>query len=367
MPTISRSRVHPLVTPSTALLTRARAKPWTAACESFSRTANKVPSCCSTLMPAGNVVSSLPFGPWTATVLPSIFTVTPLGSGIGFFPIRDINSALSLSLLKRCLRTFPTQQAAPLPNFAEQLAAQALFARLPSSHHATRRGENVDAQPTQHPGDLSAPHVHPASRAGDAVHIRDHRFIVVGVFQVDTQDLVSFLFRRFEIGDVALFFENAGNLQLQLGSRNIHLLVPCANRIANARQHICDRIGQPHAFLLLNRPFASAILALRRRTRGDVFRPTSGDKAHIGGHSLRQQMPRRTSTTKTLKLQEFLHATPIPGNTSGRGQTCADRRADVRKSCSGCACASKTWAALLCCLAPSETSLRSSRLSLASL
>jgi hypothetical protein len=46
--------------------------------------------------------------------------------------------------------------------------------------------------------------------------------------------------------------------------------VPGANRIANSRQHICDRIGQPHAFLLLNRPFASAILALRRRTCDDV-------------------------------------------------------------------------------------------------
>src|SRR5579862_7138281 len=50
-------------------------------------------------MPAGNWVSSLPFGPCTATVLPSILTVTPLGSGIGFFPIRDIKSALRFSLL----------------------------------------------------------------------------------------------------------------------------------------------------------------------------------------------------------------------------------------------------------------------------
>jgi hypothetical protein len=29
-------------------------------------------------------------------VLPSILTVTPLGSAIGFFPIRDIKEALSL-------------------------------------------------------------------------------------------------------------------------------------------------------------------------------------------------------------------------------------------------------------------------------
>jgi hypothetical protein len=32
-------------------------------------------------------------------VLPSILTVTPLGIGIGFFPIRDIKSASSSWLL----------------------------------------------------------------------------------------------------------------------------------------------------------------------------------------------------------------------------------------------------------------------------
>src|SRR5580692_2701229 len=58
MPTISRSRVHPLVTPSTALFTRARANPWTAACESLSRIATMLPSFCSTLMPLGRIVSS---------------------------------------------------------------------------------------------------------------------------------------------------------------------------------------------------------------------------------------------------------------------------------------------------------------------
>jgi hypothetical protein len=41
-------------------------------------------------MPDGRDVSSLPFGPWTITELPSILTVTPFGIAIGFFPIRDI-------------------------------------------------------------------------------------------------------------------------------------------------------------------------------------------------------------------------------------------------------------------------------------
>src|SRR6266567_2490978 len=150
IPTISSSRVQPLVTPSTALFTRARARPCTAACESFSRTATRVPSLCSTLIPPGSAVSNFPLGPCTATLSPSILTVTPWGIGIGFFPIRDIRSALA-------------------------------------------------------PGLLAA----------------------------------------------TLFLQDAGNLQLQPGRRNIHFLMPGVKRIAHPRKHICDRIGQPHRLLLL--------------------------------------------------------------------------------------------------------------------
>ena len=56
------------------------------------------------------------------------------------------------------------------------------------------------------------------------------------------------LFRPLEVRDVSLLFEDAGDLQLQLGSGNIHLLVARLNRITDSRQHICDRIGQPHRF-----------------------------------------------------------------------------------------------------------------------
>src|SRR5215469_18065948 len=241
MPTISSSRVQPLVTPSTALLTSARASPWTAACESFSRIATRLLSCCSTRMPAGSGVSSLPFGPATATVLPSIFTVTPLGRGIGFFPILDI--AVS----------------SQLPDFTEDLAAHAFFAGLATGHHASRRGQNVDAQPPEHARNVRPPHVNPAAGAGNALHFRDRGFIVAAVLQIDAHDLVSVFFRCLEVGDVALFLQNAGNLHLQLGSGNIYLLVTRINRIANARQHVCDRIGQPHRLLLLEPPVRSAL------------------------------------------------------------------------------------------------------------
>src|SRR5215472_16486615 len=344
MPTISSSRVQPRVTPSTALLTSARASPWTAAWESFSRIATRLLSCCSTRMPAGSGVSSLPFGPATATVLPSIFTVTPLGRGIGFFPILDI--AVS----------------SQLPDFAEDLAAHAFFAGLATGHHASRRGQNVDAQSPEHARNLRPPHVNPAAGAGNALHFRDRGFIVAAVLQIDAHDLVSVLFRCLEVRDVALFLQNAGNLQLQLGSGNIYLLVTRINRIANARQHVCDRIGQPHRLLLLEPPVRSALsgepaaacfalsipVVLRHTLR--VWQRTRGRRANRS-HFLRaahRAMPHLPTRT-TSKPRESLPATPARGNTDGRCRTSAGKRADARRSCSGCACAKRTWA----CLRPS--------------
>src|SRR5581483_2143736 len=159
MPTISSSRVQPRVTPSTALLTRARARPCTAACESFSRTATRCPSCCSTRVPRGSGVSSLPFGPCTATVLPSNFTVTPLGSGIGFFPILDIVSTRRSQLCSLAGSQCPVANKRFLPDFAQEFTTQAFFAGLPSGHHTARGGENIDSQPAENARDLGAAHI----------------------------------------------------------------------------------------------------------------------------------------------------------------------------------------------------------------
>src|SRR5271168_1527373 len=94
MPTTSRSFDQPLVTPSMAFETSARVSPWIAACESFSRDATTNPSFVSSLIPEGIGCSTLPFGPSTTIRLPCTVYFTPLGNGIGFFPIRDISSIL---------------------------------------------------------------------------------------------------------------------------------------------------------------------------------------------------------------------------------------------------------------------------------
>src|SRR3984957_15630543 len=90
MPTISSSLVHPVVTPCTALFTSALVSPCSAALSSLARSRCRVPSRVFKVMPSAISAETLPLGPSTKTVLPSTLYFPPGGSGIGFFPMRDI-------------------------------------------------------------------------------------------------------------------------------------------------------------------------------------------------------------------------------------------------------------------------------------
>src|ERR1700757_2637831 len=221
-------------------------------------------------MPTGIACSTLPFGPSTTTVLPCTEYFTPLGSGIGFFPIRDITSNplrlaspdeflnspfhcspgrnLSTQLplffhangvtTSLCSGTNGAQRACVpgrlvLPDFAENLAANAFTARLASGHHAPRRGEDADAESALHALDLIAAHVNAAAGTRHTSEVADRSLVVRAVLEVHTKDRAAVFFGRLVAGDIALFFENAGYFGLQLRGRNIQLLVTRTNRIAN--------------------------------------------------------------------------------------------------------------------------------------
>src|SRR5678815_5937805 len=74
----------------------------------------------STVMPLGSLCDNSPLGPFTFTVLPSTVTVTPVGTGMGSFPIRDM-------------------VASPLPDHSHELAAGARLPRLAIGHQALVR------------------------------------------------------------------------------------------------------------------------------------------------------------------------------------------------------------------------------------
>src|SRR3984893_5381589 len=168
MPTMSSSRVKPPETPCTALAASARVKPCSAAWSSEARFNSSLPSACSMVIPGGIGTVSLPFGPVTSSCSP-ICIFTPLGSGIGFFPILDIIS----------------------PNPAENLAAHVHFVSVAPGHHAARRRQDVDTHAAQHAWNVGLADIHPAARPRDTLDGRDHRRIIVGVFQIDLDRLLG--------------------------------------------------------------------------------------------------------------------------------------------------------------------------------
>src|SRR5579864_1023120 len=197
MPTTSSSLFQPLVTPSTALNTNARARPCSAACESVWRSTCSTPSFSASVMPCGIRAETLPFGPSTTTVFVWTVYLTPLGSVMGFLPIRDIENSfmacesrisfqLSRSTAARRLlvsaKSEPysllTLHSLSLPNFAENLAANALAARLTAGHDTLWGRHDRDTQTALDAANLILADIHAATGTRDALQVANDSLIV---------------------------------------------------------------------------------------------------------------------------------------------------------------------------------------------
>src|SRR3954452_17383167 len=99
-----------------------------------------VPSSCATSIGVATEWLSSPLGPLTVTCRPSIATSTPLGTGIGILPMRDMLLLLSLD---------PRS-----PAVGEDFPAHALLVALPVGEQARGRREDRDAEPAEHPGQV---------------------------------------------------------------------------------------------------------------------------------------------------------------------------------------------------------------------
>src|SRR5271166_5247614 len=234
---MSNSFLKPWVTPWTALARSARASPWRARCSSLVRTAVSTPFFCSNLITLGTRTSSFPLGPCTST-LPSVGLIfTPAGTGIGLRPIRDIFSIL---VSRTCSLAFCQTQ---LPDLAKNFAAHIRLARSAAGHQASRRRQDADTQPADHRPDVRRAEVAALAGFGYALHARNHTAAIRCVLQEDAEGLARLVFiDHFVSRDVALFFQDTGDLGLQARHGNVHPLVLCGSRVANARQEICDGI-----------------------------------------------------------------------------------------------------------------------------
>src|SRR4029077_8502831 len=226
---MSSSFLKPSVTPSTALAARLRARPWYFARSglSDSRDACSTLSATANLMPGGVAWRILPFGPCTSSAPSTTLTVTPLGSAIGFLPIRDIVFVL--------------------PDVAEHFAADARFDRGLAGHHAARRREDAGAEARQHFRHVVSAEVDAAAGAADALDARDQLFAVRAVLQEEPQ---RFAGARLAVGfvedlealDVALVLQDARDVGLDARRRHVHARELRGDGVANPGKHVRDRI-----------------------------------------------------------------------------------------------------------------------------
>src|SRR3954447_21382455 len=197
-PWISRRLEKPSVTPVTMFAISERVSPCSARCSprSVGRVTTTSPSFFSTVMSRGLRSSSDPRGPVTRTTSGSMETSTPVGSGIGCFPMRLTGTAS--------------------PDVRDDFAADARSASLVAGHHAPRGGQDRGAHSAQHLRYLRVVHVGAATGLRDALHPGDDGRAVLGVLQLDAQHVADPGRLRRDALDVSLLAHHARDLRLEL-------------------------------------------------------------------------------------------------------------------------------------------------------
>src|SRR5690554_1463149 len=182
----------------------------------------------STLMstPSGRATDRLPFGPLTPISPAWMLISTPFGRAIGFLAIRDI-------------------VVSPSGHEAQDLAADALLARLRIGHDALGSGNDGDAQAVEHLGQVVLAAVLAQARARVALHVLDDRLALV-VLEFDLELALGAVLDHAEVGDVAFVLEDAGDRRLHPGPRHLHRRLADGGRIPHADQHVGDWISHAH-------------------------------------------------------------------------------------------------------------------------
>src|SRR5262249_14021072 len=92
-----------------------------------------------------------------------------------------------------------------LPNVAENLAAESLFASASAGDDPLRSGHDGGSEPSQNLRDFRSARIDPSTRAGDSLQTIDDRLSLRVVFERDPQPFPSLFLHAPVRGDVALF------------------------------------------------------------------------------------------------------------------------------------------------------------------
>src|SRR3954467_11832500 len=180
------------------LLTRVRVRP----CRdllirsSSGRLTSRTPaSPFSTTIGAATVWLRVPLGPLTVTTLPSIWTSTPVGTGTGSLPMRDI--AVSPPGLSS-------------PDVGEDFPTHALLVGLTVGEQPLAGRDDRDAEATEHLGQAGVLGVHAQPGLADPADAGQRALALAAVLEGDGQGLLDLTLLRVldrEGGDVALLLE----------------------------------------------------------------------------------------------------------------------------------------------------------------
>src|SRR3990172_3218511 len=127
-------------------------------------------SCLCIFCSLGRAMTTVPFGPLTVTVEPSMVTSTPLGTGMGRRPIRDI---------------------AALPDVRQDFAAELGLASLRAGHDPLAGADDDDAEAPENSRDVGLAGIHAQPGLADALQPGYDRHLAVDVAQRHLDDLAG--------------------------------------------------------------------------------------------------------------------------------------------------------------------------------
>src|SRR6059058_2168027 len=265
---------------------------------------------CSIFMRDGTCCWSVPSGPATATRAGSIVTVTPSGSSMGALPILLI----------------------PLPDEGHHFAADAALLRGAARDETGRGREDRHAHPAEHARKTVLPRVDPAARLRHALQAGDDPLAVAAELEVDHQGIEALALLHVKVADVALLLEKLGDLNLHPRGRHRRVLVQRLVRVADAGEHVCDRIGQHRSLLparlrhagnrALVRQFAEADPA-EAELAEDRARTAAPVAARVVAHLVLLGSP---LFDDERRLRHYC-CLPSPSTANGRPSACSSARA----------------------------------------
>jgi hypothetical protein len=136
-----------------------------------------------------------------------------------------------------------------LPDVAKHFAAHLAPPRLAVGEDAARGRQNGDAQSSHNTGYTLGVDIDTHPRTADTAEACDDGIPLGRVAEVNADLPLTFVVYEVVLLDVALGLEDLGDLELELGGRDQHMVEMGRVGVPDSGEHIGNRVGDRHASL----------------------------------------------------------------------------------------------------------------------